>query len=254
MIKVKLLVDDEGFTGVDAPWARGSRHMRWRARRDGYVELCDEGGVRTFPRTTGEPVTARRVRDLYSGVMRKAFEVSTPSLATVLANTGTPTSSLPHAMAQVEHLVLATICAESKGNPTAERFEKHINDWSIGLMQTLTKTAAAVTELPGEPAKPIPAGGKLEWWRAFLREPFNSIAVGADLYLTVLATDHRYWGHADKPLLDPVLAYATYNAGSARHSASTPLGLVYYTDKETKADAMMSFLRWYNDVGVVLAE
>jgi hypothetical protein len=140
-------------------------------------------------------------------------------------------------------MILAVIATESGGNPQAQRFEPKIGDWSIGLMQTLTATAAGIEPKIGTfragdggpvrlPKTSVPKGGDAKEWEKALSDPLASVLLGSALLL-----------HQNERLdlrSDPVLLYAAYNAGSARVSPRTPWGLVYY------GTAMDSFVKFFN--------
>jgi soluble lytic murein transglycosylase-like protein len=94
-------------------------------------------------------------------------------------------------------LIVATIAAESGGDPNARRAEPRINDESVGLMQTLVGTARQALgnrTLDGDD----------------LLRPEISIEAG-----TAYIAQQRGLSHFDPPLVA-----AAYNAGSLRRDAS----------------------------------
>ncbi|WP_052213558.1 peptidoglycan-binding protein [Belnapia sp. F-4-1] len=100
-------------------------------------------------------------------------------------------------------LLAACIATESGGDPLAERHEPGFRDYastphrvSIGCMQTLISTAAAVLRRPVAPEE--------------LRRPEVSIAAGAAFIAEA----------APRTLLDPPVVACAYNAGSVRHDPS----------------------------------
>lgn len=129
--------------------------------------------------------------------------------------------------------IVACICTESSGSYKAERYEVHLHDYSIGVMQTLTRTARHVggrlgypTQTPAGdelatsyrmPKNSVPNGGTIDEWRRFLCEPRNSILVGA---ATLAELDKRYDLEGD-----PVLLAASYNAGGPYVDRANPWGL-----------------------------
>ena len=146
-----------------------------------------------------------------------------------------------HATGVDMRTIIACICTESGGKYNAERYEPHLNDRSMGLMQTLTLTARHVGGLLGYPTE-TPAGdelaesylmpknslphsgysstlhgGSVGPWRRFLYEPRNSILIGA---ATLGELDKRYDLDGD-----PVLLAASYNAGGPYVDAANPWGL-----------------------------
>ena len=90
-------------------------------------------------------------------------------------------------------LIVATIAAESSGDPNARRAEPRIKDESVGLMQTLVKTARG-------------ALGRSTLKADDLLDPATSIAAG-----TAYIAQQRTQTHFDPPLVA-----AAYNAGSLR--------------------------------------
>lgn len=143
-------------------------------------------------------------------------------------------------------ILVATIANESGGNTMAERDEGY--DVSFGLCQTLTTTAALVGRYYGWPRSDRPSVADQSWymptkafnrgrseeehWRRFLGNPYVSITFGALTHLLMAKIrDTR---------LDPVLAYASYNAGGI-YVGDNRFGL-----HATKA-AVEAFVLFYND-------
>ena len=226
-------LEDDGDNAIEKAWAgmtpspwadtewRGvtGKARRWRVLTDG-IHVEGETGPR---RTKGDPITVGRVWSLYRGHILEAHELTGVPLPTMLA-------------------MLAT---ESGTNPRAERYEKHLDDWSFGAAQTLTSTAHAMARsLPiVAPARPYPRDHSTEQaWREFLFDPRHSILLGA----AVIAYQSDHWGYLD----DPVLAYAAYNSGHARPS-DRPWGLHYF--RGGQYDALDVFAAWYGDACAVLA-
>jgi len=215
------------------PWALEEWHSAelthgehaWRVARSG-IYVRDEGGLPR--RTRGEPVTVTKILRAYGDAIEEAADL-----------TGVPTRT-----------ILAMLATESGTNPKAERFEKHLNDWSFGAAQTLTATAHAMARRLHitSPPKAYPSDVSTELaWRSFLFEPRNSILIG----VSYIAYNDERWGLLD----DPVLAYAAYNAGSPRPSATNPWGVAYYRKKTSQGtyDALDTFAAWYGDACAVLS-
>lgn len=215
----------DGWDHMDPdPWNpaewRGVRghSRRWRTTAKG-IAVQGEPGPR---RTKGEPITMGKRWAEYGAEVREAHE-----------ETGIPIAT-----------ILATIQTESGGKADAERFEAHLNDWSFGLAQTLTETAWAIARQldVDAPRKPIPRGGVASEWRAFLSVPRNSILIGA-AYLAY--NDERF-----RLLGDPILAAASYNAGSPRVKLENPWGIVCTT--APTYDHCDVFSRWWGDALAVI--
>lgn len=189
---------------------------QWKLTEEG-IAVDGENGVR---RTRGQPATLQRIVEVYH--------------KDIFALSGAPTGLS-------EQLLAAVVATESGGKADAERFEEHLGDYSIGLMQTLTATAKQLMaqggNLPQLSAPPIPNGGALETWRGFLREPQNSLALGA-AYL-------RHQNRALELNSDPILLYCAYNAGSVRKTSKNSWGLVSY------GHALDHFSRFYGDACAV---
>lgn len=214
-----LLVDCDRWSPSRYHHVDGGKSA-WRVQVDGILV---QGEVAPR-RTKGEPVTLRRIRKRFGD-----------HIAQIAARTGL-----------TQQLLGAIIAVESGGNEKAERFEQHINDWSIGLTQTLTATAYTVANrMRFEPMlKPVPEGGDVDEWRVYLGEPYTSIELGAS-YL-VMQNERfalRY---------DPVLLYASYNAGSPRPSSGNDWGLVCYDAHDY--NALDCFAAWYGDACAVYGE
>ncbi len=165
-------------------------------------------------RTSGAPKTAGRIVGSYGKVIH--YQAQTFNVD--------------------RRVLTAVICIESAGQCHAERYEKHLNDYSIGLCQTLTATAWHLAQgigLPDVPEKPVPKGGDLDAWRHYLGMGWNSIML-AGAYLNQA---NQRWSLQD----DPVLLYASYNAGSPRLTDKNAWGLVNY------GHALDAFTRFYGD-------
>jgi len=194
----------------------------WRVGPEGVLVR----GESTARRTPGEPITLRGVVERYRDFVPDGFDAA---------------------------LVLAVVANESRGKTTAERFESRINDYSFGVMQTLTGTAHGLMVGAGmtPPDKPIPQGGSVAKWRRALTDPAVSIAVGTR-YLMRL--DQRFGLK-----MDPVLIYASYNAGSPRPTKNGVWGLMAnrLDDPDTvrvEDDTLDHIAAWYGDACAVLRE
>ena len=127
-------------------------------------------------------------------------------------------------------LIVATIATESRGDASARRQEPQIGDQSVGLMQTLVKTARSATGRPNLRADD-------------LLDPRTSIEAGTCYIAQQRASTH----------FDPPLVAAAYNAGSLRPDPAEanrwklrcyPLGTGQHIDR---------FVSWFNDCMVVSA-
>jgi soluble lytic murein transglycosylase-like protein len=128
-------------------------------------------------------------------------------------------------------LIVATIATESGGDPNARRAEPQIGDESVGLMQTLSKTAGSALGRPNLRADD-------------LMDPRLSIEAG-----TAYIAQQRTSTHFDPPLVA-----AAYNAGSLRRDPAEanqwklvcfPLGTGRHVD---------TFTAWFGDAMRVSAE
>jgi hypothetical protein len=127
-------------------------------------------------------------------------------------------------------VLAATIVLESGGQQDALRYEKHLDEYSIGLAQLLTSTAWTLgyhlknKTMPKHyrcwnmPKHPVSRGGNLEEWKLYLRKPLINITLCAGLY----NLNNGRFGLKN----DPVLLYCSYNAGSIR-PANNPWGLMH---------------------------
>lgn len=194
-------------------------------------KLTDEGVLveneDTERHTKGEPKTLRRIVDTFGDAIAEASEL-----------TGVP-----------KQLIAAVIATESYGKPDAERYEAHLNDWSIGLMQTLTGTAHALAlqapaKLQVEGLKaylPIPKGGSIDDWRILLGKPEVSIGLGAHY----LARNNERW----QLEFDPIFVYATFNAGSPQPPGA--VGNEWGIHGAANGGVFDFFAAWYGDACAV---
>ena len=195
-------------------------------------------GGTTVERTIGEPVSARRVLDA-APVEKIAREVSNWF------------GDVNGYMSTLSPLLLATVLTESRGNVKAERYEAHLDDFSFGPCQILTKTATQVhanLKVHGITLPDPPAAKRWIEWREYLNNYERSLLLCAG-YHCMNNTDFEC-------KCDPVLLYAAYNAGSPRPSRSLPWGLVYY-DRDgagPQAGALDHFVDWFGDACFVLSE
>lgn len=198
----------------------------WKITEDG-VQVKGELSVR---RSRGEPLTLRRVKTRFEPLMEQIF-----------LDTGVPIQ-----------LLSATMANESGGHDGGERYEKHLNDWSIGVMQTLTNTARGIAISSPHlgrrdiaQMKAVPQGGNLQEWRAVLHDHRTSILLGAELLKQINDRFQCYW--------DPILVYAAYNSGSPRKNEGRPWGLHYHRVAlpDRTFDAMDTFAAWFGDACAV---
>jgi peptidoglycan hydrolase-like protein with peptidoglycan-binding domain len=183
----------------------------WRLQKDGIAVN------RQHPeRTSGEPKTVRRIwKEFGLAILRWSENYQVPA-----------------------ELILATICTESSGNPSAKREESgYLSDEktpsrvSIGLMQTLISTARV-------------AVGRSDIDRPWLLDPDNSIQAGT----AYIASQFKQTG------FDPPKVACAYNAGRVVLNDSPtnrwkmrqfPIGTGEHADR---------FIKWFNDFYAVLSE
>ncbi|GEM_PF-2154910 len=126
-----------------------------------------------------------------------------------------------------QFIVLATAYIESNFTPWAERYEAHINDYSVGIMQVLVGTASDLY------AKGYTAMGKPS--RAALKRPEVSMYFGAA---------YMDWLRRSYPARSLEWYVRAYNGG-AGHNYSTATGV--YWQKFKTAYAM-----WSDTAGVTI--
>lgn len=186
-------------------WVKGASR-RWTVRDDGIHVAGRDGPL-------------RRARGQGAELARVIYEEFGDEITAAADTFGTD-----------PRIIIATVCIESAGNPTASRFEKHLNDWSFGLTQTLTNTALALGRMYGfprgdgeweMPMKSVRGGGDAEAWRKFLYKPLMSLSLCAGYH----ARNDRHF----KCDGDPIVIYSAYNAGSPRFTTKNPWGLVNYS-------------------------
>lgn len=134
-------------------------------------------------------------------------------------------------------LILAIIANESRGELVCERYESRLGDYSFGPAQFLTGTAYSLTKDP--PDYPVTKGGSAEKWRKFLCDGKNSVTLIRSFLNTL---NKRFILQQD-----PLLLYASYNAGSPRPSVSSEWGLV-----TNRSDTLDKISAWYGDAWYVI--
>ncbi len=198
------------------------RHA-WKLTSEGVLVENED----TERRTKGAPTTLTRIVEDFGDAIVEASELT----------------DVP------EQLIAAVIATESWGKPDAERFEAHLNDWSFGLMQTLTNTAQALAlQAPAKLGveglkayRPVPKGGSADEWRELLSNPETSIRLGA-LYL---ARSNDRW----RLEWDPIFVYATFNAGSPQPPGA--IGNKWGIHGAANGDVFDHFAAWYGDACAV---
>lgn len=184
---------------------------RWRLTAQGLV--IDQQAPET---TGGEPATVRQVWQRF----------------------GQPIQEWAASFSVPVELIIATICTETRGNPTAVREEPgYVSDQatpakvSPGLMQTLISTARGVL---GDPTID----------RYWLFEPGNSIRAGTAYIASQWKLTH----------LDPPKVACAYNAGGVYYNRSPRNRWrmrQYPIDSAEHADR---FVQWFNDCFVMFAQ
>ncbi|MBS7543636.1 transglycosylase SLT domain-containing protein [Ancylobacter oerskovii] len=121
-------------------------------------------------------------------------------------------------------LVVATIATESSGNPGARRAEPQIGDESVGLMQTLVKTARFAT-------------GRESLKADDLLDPATSIDAG-----TAYIAKQR-----SSTQLDPPRVAAAYNAGSLKRDEAGANRWKLHCFPRGTGQHIDRFVAWFND-------
>ncbi|MRS13435.1 transglycosylase SLT domain-containing protein [Enterobacteriaceae bacterium RIT691] len=171
--------------------------VSWNLQKEG---ISIEGAAPVG--TQGNPTTVEKIWTLYG-----------PQCLQASAMYGVPVE-----------LIIATIATESGGDKNARRSEPRINDESVGLMQTLVKTARD-------------ALGRATLTGDDLLNPATSIEAG-----TAYIAHQRFVTHFDPPKVA-----AAYNAGSLRldeREANRWKMLCYPTGTGRHID---NFVAWFND-------
>jgi hypothetical protein len=156
------------------------------------IQIRGEQSVR---RTPGKPLTLSRIIGEYDSACEGFFDPA---------------------------LLFAVIANESRGQEVCSRYEVRINDWSFGLGQLLTNTAYGLIKGAGlkPPDLSVPQGGDVVKWKNWLCQAKNNLPL-IKMYLANLNRKFSLKG-------DPILIYASYNAGSPRPSSTSPWGLVHH--------------------------
>ena len=139
--------------------------------------------------------------------------------------------------------LLALIATESGGKAYQEREEPSLKDYSFGICQILTSTAYNLYKqyphLPKPPRGSLPDNPNdeelLTDWRSFFSVEENSIEY---------ATAYIY--NNAKVTYDPILLYASYNAGGIYYSNLNKWGLRFY------GNSVDNFAKYYGDACCVL--
>lgn len=225
------------FEAPAEPRADDASKRAWKLTDEGVLVENED----TERRTKGEPTTLTRIVEDFGDAIAEASELT----------------DVP------EQLIAAVIATESGGRLVvkrrdeegnieegpAERFEAHLNDWSFGLMQTLTNTAHALAlQAPAKLGveglkayRPVPNGGSADEWRELLSNPETSIRLGA-LYL---ARSNDRWSLE----FDPIFVYATFNAGSPQPPGA--VGNEWGIHGAANGKVFDHFAAWYGDACAV---
>jgi peptidoglycan L-alanyl-D-glutamate endopeptidase CwlK len=220
-----------------ADWHSRFGGREWRYDADG-VYIRDHYGGRRALRTPGEPITCRKIWEIYGPSIADAcrrFDIS-------------PT------------LILMTIATETafarRANftgPLTFRWEPHVEvkdvnpsrlgDYSAGPMQVLATTARWIVRAQGLDFEPFVVAPALEYQldepdRLPLYEPDISVMIGA----AIIAQRSNRTGD------DPILVSAAYNAGGVYKSSKNPWRLRTYGDHLDRA------AKWYGDACATLKE
>jgi hypothetical protein len=182
----------------------------WRLRSDGLLIEGEAGPIGSG----GKPITVTRVWTTWKN-----------EISLTAAEFGVPIE-----------VIIATICAESSGDPNARREEPNYQSdeatpgqVSVGLTQTLISTARSMSGSLGV----APSAIDDPW----LRVPLNSIRAGTAYMRSQQGQTHY----------DPPKAACAYNAGSLRRDTSAgnrwkmvqyPIGTSAHADR---------WVKWFND-------
>lgn len=250
--------------GKDVEWAPDMHHRVhpdlvgqnkywWVVVADGIYRLSMDKPFRT----KGSPGTLKRVRKNLGDQIDRAIDSHGQVLWTPKGYekewTGESMDSWDaDRYDDLRVMVAAVLANENGGKLKGDRFEKHINDWSFGPAQFLTATAHFIArkyKLEPTPAftmRKIGTDANKKAWKKYLEDPDNACALEV-CYLCDLSKRFALKG-------DPVLTYASYNAGSPRPTRKrTPWGLVAW-DKDGLGPipgALDHFVKWYGDACAV---
>ena len=185
----------------------------WRYDCDGMIVLERE----TEPaRTRGEPVTMRTMLADFGDEMREASDLLDVDLANVMT-------------------IIALESVTSHGvhrDPRSYRWEERVQDYSAGLMQTMSATAKQMRKKYTLPVAPIS--------EPVLYVPRVSILCGV-AYLR-----HQQDRYNTR---DVMLLQAAYNAGSLLHTTRNEWHMRTHSPDRTERAA-----QWHNDALSVLNE
>lgn len=128
-------------------------------------------------------------------------------------------------------LIVATIATESGGDPNARRAEPAIGDESVGLMQTLVKTARFAT-------------GQTNLRASDLLDPLTSIDAGTAYIASQRGSTH----------FDPPRVAAAYNAGSLKRDDADANRWKLHCFPRGTGQHIDRFVAWFNDATKVSDE
>lgn len=220
-----------------AEWHNRFGGREWRYDANG-VYIRDYFGGRRALRTPGEPVTCRKIWEIYG-----------PAIVNACARY--------HFSPALIMMILATETAFArKANftgPLTFRWEPHVEvtdvnpprlgDYSAGPMQVLATTARWIVRARGLDYEPFVVAPALEYQvdepdRLPLYEPDISVMIGT----AAVAQRRKRTGD------DPILVAAAYNAGGVYKSTKNSWSLRAYGDHLDRA------AKWYGDACAVLKE
>jgi hypothetical protein len=216
-------------------WKQYNRGRRWRVLPNGAIEV--EGAGQGVLRTSGQPLTMRRLFDEYGELMREAaarFNIPVVWIA---------------GMIPIEALMPAHPAGGRRADPVSIRREPgYVSDAqtpnriSAGLTQTLLSTAQNMARRHG---LPVPTNHRE------LTDPRTSIMLGAAYMAN---RRDAYAGGVEGQAFDFVHLTGAYNAGRMirvnwEKANPNPFGMITYGQTRTERA-----IRWYNDALAVLAE
>lgn len=195
-------------------WTRHEHGRGWLYDEQGDIHIERKVGI---PRTNGAPKTMRLMLEDFGDEMREASDllgVSMPVIMAIIALESVPIKGSLHR------------------NPMSYRWEARINDYSAGLMQTLSNTAVQMADKYELPVQKIS--------KRTLYNPRTSILCGV-AYIKHLSEKNK--------TEDGMLLQAAYNAGGIYTTSKNEWHLRTFSPDRTER-----FAQWHNDALAVLRE
>ena len=236
--KEAVEIEEGGATAAEAGWHRRFGGREWRYDERG-VYIRDFAGGNEPLRTAGQPVTCRRVWELFEDEIRSAAARFNVSSALILMTIATE--------AAYWRPVGFTGSRTFYWEPNVWNRDVTPNfrgDYSAGPMQTLATTARWIIRaqnLPYNPFQVAPA-----YQQRPQPAPVSHPLYDADTNITIGTAEIKHrWGTSGD---DPILVAACFNAGGLYESLANAWHL------RTTHDHLDRAARWYGDACAVLAE